>query len=180
MRSSDLDGSAQYRDWLDDRPERFRGGKFASGVKAILRKKLPATMPARDRVLAYTGAMCELANRPPEPLLVSAEAERGLPYDSIAECYAVWMFRQNARQEVQNKITSNLNIRGPLDWLYRSRDDYQSITDDAWQRFQNGSITVAKAYSDPRHPGRPIQHYFSLPHSAIAGLMESRLVRLEF
>jgi len=42
-------------------------------------------------------------------------------------------------------IDLKLSVRGPLGWLYRSRDDDRSITDAAWQRFQNGSITVEKA-----------------------------------
>ncbi len=141
-------------------------------------------MPARDQVMSYTGAIRELGNSRPEPLLVSAEGERGLPYESIVECYAVWQLRQNARREVERLITSNmdltLSVRDPLGWLYRSRADYRSITAAAWQRFRNGSITVAKAWPDPRRPGRPLQRYFSLPHTSIVGLLESRLIRLAF
>ncbi len=36
MRSSDLDGPPRFRDWLDDRAETFRGGKFSGGVRQIL------------------------------------------------------------------------------------------------------------------------------------------------
>ena len=73
-----------------------------------------------------------------------------------------------------------LSVRGQLGWLYRSRADYRAITAAAWQRFQNGSITVAKAYPDPRRPGRPLQRYSSLPHTSIVGLVESRLIHLAF
>ena len=78
------------------------------------------------------------------------------------------------------KIDLKLRIRGLLSWLYRSRDDDRSITDAAWQRFQNGSITVEKAWPDPGRPGKPIRRYFSLPYKSIAGLVESGLIRLAF
>ena len=130
-----------YRDWLDDRPERFRGGKFPSGAKGILGEKLPTMMPARDPVMAYTGAIRELGNKSPDPFLVAVERERGLPYDSIAECYAVWMLRHNARREVQRTIASNLSARGPLNWLYRSRNDYQSITHTAWFAWRSDNVS---------------------------------------
>jgi len=60
---------------------------------------------------------------------------------------------------------------------HKNRDDPKTA---AWQRFRNGSIPVVKAGPDPQRPGRPLQRHFSLPHTSIPGLVESRLIRLAF
>ena len=141
MRSSDLDGPPRFRDWLDDRAEMFRGSKFSGGVRQILQDKLPAN----DQVIAYTGAIRTLGARQPPALLVGED--RKLPYDTLAECYCVAQLRQKARivigQFGQHRI--DLSMRGPLDRLYSSREEYTSITNAAWSRFINGTIGVEKA-----------------------------------
>ena len=128
MLSGDLDGPPRYRDWLDDRAEAFHGSKFSSGVREILREKRPAAIPARDQPMPYTGAIRALGTKQPEPLLVAVEGNRELPYDSLAECYCVAQLRRNARWAIERltpgKIDLKLRIRGPLSWLYRSRDDF--------------------------------------------------------
>ncbi len=180
MLSGDLDGPPRFRDWLDDRAETFRGGKFSGGVRQILRDKLPAAMPANDQVIAYTCAIRTLGNRTPEPLLVGED--RKLPYATLAECYCVAQLRQKARnvldQSGRSKI--DLSMRRPLDRLYSSREQYTSITNAAWSRFINGSIGIEKAWPDPKRPGTPIRRHFSLPHSSITGLIQSHMIRLAF
>ena len=180
MRSSDLDGSPRFRDWLDDRAEMFRGSTFSGGVRQILRDKLPAAMPANDQVIAYTGAIRTLGARQPPALLVGED--RKLPYDTLAECYCVAQLRQKARivigQFGQHRI--DLSMRGPLDRLYSSREEYSSITNEAWSRFIHGDIGVRKSWPDPKRPGKPIRRHFSLPHSSITGLVQSHMIRLAF
>ena len=180
MRSSDLDGSPRFRDWLDDRAEMFRGSTFSGGVRQILRDKLPAAMPANDQVIAYTGAIRTLGTRQPPALLVGED--RKLPYDTLAECYCVAQLRQKARTVVGqfSRHRIDLGIRGPLDRLYSSREEYTSITNAAWSRFINGTIGVEKAWPDPKRPGTLIRRYFGLPHKVIPGLVQSQMIRLAF
>ena len=74
----------------------------------------------------------------PSALLVGED--RKLPYDTLAECYCVAQLRQKARivigQFGQHRI--DLSKRGPLHRLYSSREEYRSITNEAWSRFING------------------------------------------
>jgi len=180
MRSSDLDGPPRFRDWLDDRAEMFRGSKFSGGVRQILRDKLPAAMPANDQVIAYTGAIRTLGARQLPALLVSED--RKLPYDTLAEYYCVAQLRQKARTVVGqfSRHRIDLGIRGPLDRLYSSREEYSSITNEAWSRFINGDIGVRKSWPDPKRPGKPIRRHFGLPHKSIPGLVQSHMIRLAF
>ncbi len=71
-------------------------------------------------------------------------------------------------------------MRGPLDCLYSSREEYNSITNAAWSRFINRNMGVEKAWPDPKRPGKPIRRHFSLPHKSIPGLVQSHMIRLTF
>ena len=71
-------------------------------------------------------------------------------------------------------------MRGPLDRLYSSREEYTSITNAAWSRFINGTIGVEKAWPDSKRPGKPVKRYFGLPHKLIPGLVQSHMIRLVF
>ena len=108
--------------------------------------------------------------------------DRKLPYDTLAECYCVAQLRQKARTVVGqfSRHRIDLGIRGPLDRLYSSREEYTSITNAAWSRFINGTIGVEKAWPDPKRPGTLIRRYFSLPHKSISGLVQSQMIRLAF
>ena len=86
---------------------------------------------------------------------VKTENDRTTPWPNVT----VWL--SSDRKPVLLLVNSgrhriDLGIRGPLDRLYSSREEYTSITNAAWSRFINGTIGVEKAWPDPKRPGTQI------------------------